>query len=243
MKLLSSSSLALIFSVLCTLATGVVARTQKGNRKLKKSPEDKPGKDYWKAKRYFKKFAKVQPPDNDYYLFYSFIINCKIIDSFSPVEFVSECDVANWDGTILGKQSARCYMIEEIDTTASLLEQDPELACDRFIKFESGNYFFEKFMFSNSDPVRRSIIVGGTGTFVDASGESIIYQPYDPKVAVDFTLYGQPLPPVPQIWLVKSLNAKEVAFDFWKGFDPDDFFAAPPDFSVLPEWYTNSTNS
>jgi len=237
-----SSSLFLILSVLC-VATEVVtsARTQ---RKLKKySPKDKPGKDYWKAKRYFKKFAKLQPPTNDYYLFYTYEQNCRLLEPINILIPVTECDLVAWNGTIIGTVHSRCYVIGELDPTIEPVCQDPGVACDRFRKFLSGNYFFEKFLQKNSEPFRKSLIVGGTGTFVGATGESIMYQPYGPQAILDFALSGEPLPPVPHVWFVKSLNAKEVAFDFWKDFDSDCFSVTPPDFTVFPEWYTNKTNT
>jgi len=220
-----------------------IRRRAQKNRKLKK-PSLKPGKDYWKAKRYFKKFAKVEPPDNDYYLFYSNAANCKVLDPPSLSNPVLECDMVGWDGSIIGTNHIRCYVIGEIDLTLPLdVPQTPEIVCDRFRKFPSGNYFFEKYMYSDSDPITRSIIVGGTGTFVGATGESILYQTSDPFLSLPLIQAGEPHPPVPQVWFVKSLNAKKVAFDYWKDFDPDEFGIAPPDFSVLPEWYTNRTNS
>jgi len=238
-----SSSLFLILSVLC-VATEVVTSAPRTQRKLKKSsPKDKPGKDYWKAKRYFKKFAKVQPPSNDYYLFYTYQQNCRLLEPINILTPVSECDLVAWNGTIIGTAHSRCYVIGEFDTTIDIAGQDPGLACDRFRKFQSGNYFFEKYLYNDMEPIRKSLLVGGTGTFVGATGESIMYQTYDPQASFDFILSGEPLPPMPHVWFVKSLYAKEVAFDYWKDFDSDDFSVTPPDFTVFPEWFTNKTNT
>ena len=234
-----SSSIILILSILC-VALGVVT-SERTQRKLMKSSKDKPGKDYWKAKKYFKKFAKLEPPAKDYYLFYTYEQNCRILEPVSLTEPVVECDLAAWNGTIIGTAHAKCSIIGEIDVTMDPVGQDPGFACDRFRKFPSGNYFFEKYMYKDMEPLRRSIIVGGTGTFVDATGESIMYQSYDPQTSYEFVISGEPLPPVPHVWFVKSLYAKETAYDYWKDFDPDCFSVPPPDFTVLPEWYTNNT--
>ena len=96
-----------------------IRRAQKNDRKLKNSSV-KPGKDYWKAKRYLKKFAKVEPPGNDYYLFYSNAANCKVLDPPSLLNPVLECDMVGWDGSIIGTNHMRCYIIGENDLTLPL---------------------------------------------------------------------------------------------------------------------------
>lgn len=250
-----SSSLFLLLSILCALfvttaskpiasrshnkprddveeESGAAAAKKTNHRHLKKSEGEGNAAGYRKAKKYFRKYAKAQTPDKDHYLFYTYNSNCTEILS-AGLTSVNECNLHKWDGTVIGMEHFKCDFVGGVFYDETNTIQNPLISCDRFRKFESGNYFYEKTLLNLVDPIWKSIILGGTGTFVGAQGDAI-------SVAggnlVDYFVSGEPLPPAPTVWFVKSLYAKEEAHAYWNDFDPEMFGVVPPDFTAVPEW-------
>ena len=87
-------------------------------RKLKKGkePEPKPGKGYWKFKKWMKKNMGIVPPKG-HYIFYVFEGNCKPytgeIEGFLRPDAM-ECGYYSWDGTYIGPSYMLCNKLDDI---------------------------------------------------------------------------------------------------------------------------------
>jgi len=215
-------------------------QTQERTLKKGEEPQEKPGKGYWKFKKWMRKNMGIVPP-KDHYVFYVYEGNCKPYtgeyDADGRVHVdAMECGYYSWDGTYIGPSYMLCNPLDDSDGLLQACEghrtvtgnvtspdHDPNHpALGHYIKTSN---VLDLRLDSSGSFSFRSVVTGGTGAFLGISGELI----YDIPRSEPTLIY-------PQIMIASGPYMKELALYEYSDFDEDNL-----NMPGLSEWFMNIT--